>query len=103
MSDEYELIDSIFIPTIVTEAYLKGNFVEAIEFMSRAAETDPFNPDLHFFRGQLYLKIDDYYHAKWDFFTVKVLDPLYPKLQYYIKLTDSLMSPGDIQKPCTKR
>jgi hypothetical protein len=104
--DMFKLLDStqdLYLKEQIRNAYLVGDFFATIQLLTEAIKIDPFNPDLHFFRGNLYLQIWDYYHAKWNFFTVKVLDPLYPNLFYYINLTDSLLNPRGILKPVTNK
>ncbi len=71
----------------------KGDFNGAIQWLNERIEIDYFNPDLFFLRARVYLKIREYYNAKLDFFTVKVLEPRYPNLYFYIRLTDSLLNP----------
>ena len=71
----------------------EGDFSGAIQWLNEKIEIDYFNPDLFFLRARVYLKIREYYNAKMDFFTVKVLEPRYPNLYYYISLTDSFLNP----------
>ena len=85
------------------QKFEEGDFNGAIQWLNEKMEIDYFTPDLFFLRGRVYLKIKNYYDAKWDFFTVKVLDPFYPNLTYYIKLTDSFINPKRIIVPYTTR
>ena len=104
--DKYNFPDRIYKIVCIEQFILKftvGDFSGAIQLLNEEIENDPFNPDLFFLRGRVYLKLKNYYDAKWDFFTVKVLDPFYPNLSYYIKLADSFMNPERIIVPYTTR
>jgi hypothetical protein len=57
------------------QKFEEGDFNGAIQWLNEKIEIDYFNPDLFFLRARVYLKIREYYDAKRDFFTVKVLDP----------------------------
>ena len=85
------------------QKFEEGDFNGAIQWLNEKMEIDYFTPDLFFLRGRVYLKIKNYYDAKMDFFTVKVLEPRYPNLYYYIRLTDSLLNPKRIIVPYTTR
>ena len=80
----------------------EGDFSGAIQWLNGKIEIDYFNPDLFFLRARVYLNIREYYDAKRDFFTVKVLEPGYPNLYYYIRLTDSLLNPRKYRLPVTR-
>ncbi|MFC2094299.1 tetratricopeptide repeat protein [Bacteroidota bacterium] len=84
------------------QKFVEGDYNGAIQWLNEKIETDYFNPDLFFLRARVYLKIREYYDAKRDFFTVKVLDPWYPNLYYYIRLTDSLLNPRKYRLPVTR-
>ena len=93
---KYNFPDRIYEIAFIEQLIQKfgeGDFNGAIQWLNERIEIDYFNPDLFFLRARVYLKIREYYNAKLDFFTVKVLEPRYPNLYFYIRLTDSLLNP----------
>jgi tetratricopeptide (TPR) repeat protein len=90
------LIDTEYIPSpyqpSLIELAIQGSesedFGSALLYLDQALISEPFNVELYFLRGKVYLELNDYIQAKRDFSTVNVLDPLFSDAYYFRGLSN---------------
>ena len=96
-SDKYNFPDRIYQIEgidLIIQKFFEEDFDGAIESLNFLIEENPFMPEFYFLRGVAYIKRktdfkkSDYWAAENDFFTVKTLDPNFPKLKHYFDLLD---------------
>ena len=102
---KYSFPDRIYlIPNVepILQYFYIEDFDTAIELLDLAIEEYPFVPEYYFLRGIAYIKREsffkksDYYSADSDFLTVKILEPDFPNLYYYIKKVYYLLHPEKV-------
>ena len=85
------LIDTEYIPSpyqpslseLAIQGFESEDFGSALLYLDQALISEPFNVELYFLRGKVYLELNNYIQAKRDFSTVNVLNPQFANAYYY--------------------